>query len=582
MYQLPYTRIWCLDTEFREGPFEGCLPEHPGHLPTPICLVAKELISGQVLRFWYGEFPHRSPFAVDAETLYVTFFATAEWGIFKQLGWPLPTRIVDLSAEFRNQYNGVSLPLGRGLLGAAGKYGLGHLTTKEVKKSNQDLARRGGPYTAEERRTLTDYCTSDVAITEALFHRMLPDIQAVRHGFSQALIRGYYTTAVAEMEHRGLPTDLPTWTRLRDNWDDIKLDVVREVDADFGVYEGTTFRQGLFLQYLATQGITWPRTETGQLSTDDDTFCEMSARYPQLHPLRELHHAMSDLRAAKLAVGPDGRNRLLLSPFGQKTSRNNPKSGPFLLGKSVWLRSLIKPDEGRAVVCCDWSAQEIHIAAALSGDQALLDVLATEDPYLRFAVMAGIAPPGATKASHKKIRDLAKTCVLGNSYGQTPFGLSKKADVHMIEAEYLHRRMAVSFPRFYAWADRQIDNGSISGHMTTVLGWRLNTEHQGPNTLRNFPMQANGAEMLRLGCCRAMEAGVEIIAPHHDAIWIEAGIADVDDAVEATRLAMAEASKVVLDGYVIPTDATIVRYPDRWSDEDGRVMWDKVMGILGR
>ena len=151
----------------------------------------------------------------------------------------------------------------------------------------------------------------------------------------------------------------------------------------------------------------------------------------------------------------------------------------------------------------------------------MLDVLATEDPYLRFAVMAGQAPASATKASHKAIRDLAKTCVLGNSYGQTPYGLSQKAGLHMIEAEYLHRKMRQAFPVFTKWVDRQIDNGYLSGYMTTVLGWRLNTKLQGPNTLRNFPMQSNGAEMMRLAASLATEWGVEVCAPHHDALWIE-------------------------------------------------------------
>jgi DNA polymerase-1 len=581
MYGLPYREIWCLDTEFRTGPLESRFPECPGHLPSPICLVAKELGSGRVLRLWHDEFGPISPFPVDQHTLYIAFFASAEWGVFRQLGWPLPTRIIDLSAEFRNQFNGVTLPAGRGLIGALIKHGLTGWTTKAEKKGNQDLARRGGPWTPTEQRTLLDYCESDATCLEPLFLRMLPAITAVPHGFSQALIRGRYTCPVAEMEHHGLPTDTETWSRLLDCWNAIKLDVIQAVDADFGVYEGTHFRDGLFLKYLAEHRMAWPRDpDTRQVKTDQDTFADMCKLYPHMHPLKELRQAVSDLNAAKLAIGPDGRNRVLLSPYGQKAGRNNPKSGPFLLGKSVWLRGLIKPAEGRAVACCDWSAQEVHIAAVLSGDQAMLDVLATEDPYLRFAVMAGMAPPAATKASHKEIRDLAKTCVLGNSYGQTPYGLHQKADLHIIEAEHLHRKMRQAFPVFTKWIDQEIDTGYLSGHMTSVLGWRLDTGLQGPNTLRNFPMQSNGAEMLRLAACLAAEWGVEVCAPHHDALWVEADVADIDDAVAATRRAMAEASKVILDGYVIGSEATVKRWPDRWSDARGQVMWDRALEIL--
>ena len=34
-------------------------------------------------------------------------------------------------------------------------------------------------------------------------------------------------------------------------------------------------------------------------------------------------------------------------------------------------------------------------------------------------------------------------------------------------------------------------------------------------------MQANGAEMLRLACCLAIERGVKVCAPVHDAILID-------------------------------------------------------------
>jgi hypothetical protein len=43
----------------------------------------------------------------------------------------------------------------------------------------------------------------------------------------------------------------------------------------------------------------------------------------------------------------------------------------------------------------------------------------------------------------------------------------------------------------------------------------------------NFPMQANGAEMLRLACCLAIERGLAVCAPVHDAILIEAPLAEM-------------------------------------------------------
>ena len=82
--------------------------------------------------------------------------------------------------------------------------------------------------------------------------------------------------------------------------------------------------------------------------------------------------------------------------------------------------------------------------------------------------------------------------------------------------------------------------------------------------------------MLRIACCLATERGVEVCAPVHDAILICAPLDRLDAEVARMREAMAEASRAVLDGFEIRTDAKLVKYPDRFMDERGRVMWAKV------
>jgi hypothetical protein len=47
-------------------------------------------------------------------------------------------------------------------------------------------------------------------------------------------------------------------------------------------------------------------------------------------------------------------------------------------------------------------------------------------------------------------------------------------------------------------------------------------------------MQGNGAEMLRLACCLAVERGVEVCAPVHDAVLIRAPVGRLEE--EARRM----------------------------------------------
>ena len=46
------------------------------------------------------------------------------------------------------------------------------------------------------------------------------------------------------------------------------------------------------------------------------------------------------------------------------------------------------------------------------------------------------------------------------------------------------------------------------------------------------------------------------------------------------RACMAEASRIVLDGFELGTDAHVVVYPDRYMDPRGAVMWDRVTRLI--
>jgi hypothetical protein len=88
--------------------------------------------------------------------------------------------------------------------------------------------------------------------------------------------------------------------------------------------------------------------------------------------------------------------------------------------------------------------------------------------------------------------------------------------------------------------------------------------------------------MLRLACCFATEAGIRVCAPVHDAILIEAPLDDLEKTVQQTQDLMVDASRIVLDGFTLRSDAELIRYPDRYSDKRGKAMWSEVMDLLGR
>ena len=95
----------------------------------------------------------------------------------------------------------------------------------------------------------------------------------------------------------------------------------------------------------------------------------------------------------------------------------------------------------------------------------------------------------------------------------------------------------------------------------------------------NFPMQADGAEMMRLAAIAATEAGIEVCAPVHDAFLIAAPLEVLDEHVSLMRDLMTKASLVVTGGVPIRTDAKTIRFPDRYVEDEKADMWNLVVQL---
>lgn len=570
--RLPYPEIWCLDFEFKSL---------PGERPEIVCLVAHELHSGRRLRLWADELPRTPPFRTDEKALFVAYYAAAEMACFLQLGWPLPVRVLDLYTEFRVLTNGLSLPLGDGLLGAMSAFGLSAMAPAE-KTHMRDRILAGGPWSQADKQGILAYCADDVDALVRLLPAMEPNIAAPTKRLGQALLRGRYMRAVAVMEHFGIPIDHATLRQLRRHWESLKRALIADVDQAYGVFEDGHFRQTLFLDWLKRQEIIWPSTPTGRPALDDDTFKQMAHLHPKLGDLRLLRQTLGQLHLLDVAVGRDGRNRTMLSAFRAKTSRNAPSSSRFIFGPAKWMRSLIKPEPGTALAYIDWSAQEIAIAAHLSGDCRLREAVEAGDPYIDFAKRAGLAPRDATKATHGAVRDVCKIVFLAIGYGMGADSLALQLGISSTEARHLLLQHRQAYPDLTRWFDCQTDAALLGQPLTTCFGWRLQVcGKTKPTTVRNFPVQATGAEMLRLACCLGTERGLRVVAPVHDAVLVEADTDEINNVVSLTRGAMDEASRIVLDGLAVKTDVKIMRHPERFEDRNGSALFLKIMKLLG-
>lgn len=198
-----------------------------------------------------------------------------------------------------------------------------------------------------------------------------------------------------------------------------------------------------------------------------------------------------------------------------------------------------------------------------------------------FAKQAGAVPQDATKKTHGRERELFKACSLGVLFGMQEGGLAARIGQSPAAARELLLMHRQTYRRFWRWSDAAVDFAATFGELQTVFGWTIHCAGvPNPRFIRNFPMQGNGAEMLRLACCYAVEAGIEVCAPVHDALLVEADEDELDSVVARTQASMARASRDVLDGFELRSDAKLVRHPGRYDDERGRDMWNLLMNIL--
>ena len=140
-----FRQVVVVDTEFITT---------PGNRPIPVCLAAHELRSGRRFRIWRDQLGSSAPYATGPDVLFIAYYASAELGCYRVLGWPMPERILDLFIEFRARTNGNDTPAGNSLLGALSYFGLDGIGASE-KEDMRALILRGGPWTEDQRTAIS-------------------------------------------------------------------------------------------------------------------------------------------------------------------------------------------------------------------------------------------------------------------------------------------------------------------------------------------------------------------------------------------------------------------------------------------
>ncbi len=468
----------------------------------------------------------------------------------------------------------------------------------EHKTVMRDMIINGkGTYTDEQKQQILSYCESDLTYLSQL-DDLFPSVLNMKpETYATCISRhSMFHVDMAICTHRGYPLHMRRLDNLTHNYGRI-LNVARDEANKYHTFyeetkKGYVRRSINFANYVHLKGWhDWPRTAKGALKTDEKTMADYEGD-PGIAQLKATAKLMKQLQSFRPEVISDfmdnvcSENRLHhdFGVFGTQTGRNAPPAKLFVLAMSSWLRCLICPAPGRAITGIDWASQEFAVAAALSEDPNMLAAYNSGDPYLFFAKLTGAVPDDGTKASHQRERDLFKSTILGLQYGMGVEKLSAKlsADTQSLvtfnEAMHLRNQHRYAFRRYWEWLTeiklQHEDHGQHPLH--TSDKWVLYRDSQQPITsVLNFPTQATSAAILRLAIRKAHRAGLCVLAPLHDAIYIEHDEGDAT-APETLSTAMHEAVSEVLPGLVIRQDAKTLTSEDIWVEPKGR----KMLGLL--
>jgi DNA polymerase I-like protein with 3'-5' exonuclease and polymerase domains len=176
-----------------------------------------------------------------------------------------------------------------------------------------------------------------------------------------------------------------------------------------------------------------------------------------------------------------------------------------------------------------------------------------------------------------------KRLQLAINYGMGVPSLARGLDRHPIIAGIIIDRHRRTYPTFWKWRAEMVQRAMLDRRVESTYGWPLRISFA-PNkrTLYNFPMQAGGADMLRIAVVRMCEAGIVPVMLVHDAVLLEL---DNEEQIEIVKEIMKSAGRDVCNGLAVGADVDQrLMHGARYADKRPQAikLWGSVMETLAR
>ena len=227
-------------------------------------------------------------------------------------------------------------------------------------------------------------------------------------------------------------------------------------------------------------------------------------------------------------------------PAGTITGRDTTKGGSLAAVPKAYWHQLLSPPIRSSYVLLDYSSQEPVITAVKAQDKNILALYEQGDLYdaLNSQVTNG-----------ELSRDRFKDYYIRQFYGQSPERVSEQLGISTVDAVRWSKKLKAITKLLNKFLDKQACNARSVGEIQS-LDWRMAVNSETNYlSLRNWPIQACGADILHRGCLALSASGIPVLLTNHDSFLIQVNNQTAQEEISLAVQLLRDASADVLDGY---------------------------------
>jgi DNA polymerase-1 len=306
--------------------------------------------------------------------------------------------------------------------------------------------------------------------------------------------------------------------------------------------------------------------KTGQYITNEQVLTRLASRHEIVEQILD-YRMMTKLKSTYLDALPaaifedSGRVHTTYEQAVTATGRMqshdpNLQNIPIRteLGREI-RRAFISGESSSVLLSADYSQIELRIAAALSGETAMIKAF-EEGMDIHSSTAMGLFGVG-TGGVTADMRRHAKTVNFGILYGISAFGLSERSGLTRPEAAELIKGYFTQYAKLKKWQDETIAFAHDNGYVETAAGRRrylrdINSRNaQARNAAErnaiNMPVQGTAADMIKRAMILIQERfdSVDLksrmLLQVHDELVFEVLLEELDAVTEIVRHEMLSA-----------------------------------------